>query len=213
MSQTLLLVDDHPLFRRGVRELIYNECDFYDRVIEADNGREALILIERYAPKCVMLDIAMPEIDGLHTLDIVKRQFPDTPCIMFSMYDNPEFIIQARNRGAQGYILKTDSDSVILECLESIENGKDYISSALSHGTELRLPESKIGSEDFDRLSNREKEVLTLIAKNQTSKEIAQHLSLSLRTIQNHRVNICKKLRIAGPNALLKVAIENQAWL
>jgi two-component system OmpR family response regulator len=83
----------------------------------------------------------------------------------------------------------------------------------LNHGVNLQFPESQIGADDFDRLSNREKEALALIAKNCMSKEIAQHLSLSLRTIRNHRVNICKKLRIAGPNALLKVAIENQTCL
>lgn len=213
MNETLLLVDDHPLFRRGVRDLIVSQSDLYKEVIEADNGQDALSMIKRFAPKCVMLDISMPGIDGLRTLEMIKQQFPQTQCIILSMYDKQEFVVQARVKGAQGYILKTDSDSTILECLRSVQNGRQYVSSALSGNLEKQLPDSLTSTRDLDRLTGREKEILALIAKNCTSKEIAHQLSLSLRTVQNHRVNICKKLRIAGSNALLKVAIENQAWL
>jgi len=213
MSQTLLLVDDHPLFRRGVRDLIINQCSFYEKVIEADNGGDALSLIKRFSPECVMLDIAMPGLDGIRTLEMIKQHFPKIRCVMLSMYDRQEFVVEARNKGALGYILKTDSDNTILECLRSIENGRHYVSSALSGRLEQQPVEPETSSRDLDLLTGREKQVLGLIAKNQTSKEIAQHLSLSLRTVQNHRVNICKKLRISGSNALLKIAIENQAWL
>lgn len=213
MASTLLLVDDHPLFRRGVKELVTKQCAIYDRVVEADNGREALDLIGRLAPECVMLDIAMPEIDGLHTLEIVRQQFPQTLCIMFSMYDNPEFVVRARSRGAHGYILKTDPDHIILECLQRVADGDQYVSATLGQQLDMQLPEVQINRDDLQRLSKREREILTLIARNLTSKEAAQKLCVSLRTIQNHRANICKKLRITGSNALLKIAIENQAWL
>lgn len=213
MNETLLLVDDHPLFRRGVRDLIVSQCNLYDEVIEADNGQDALNMIKRFTPKCVMLDISMPGIDGLRTLEMIKQQFPHTLCIILSMYDKQEFVVQARIKGAQGYILKTDSDNTILECLRSVENGRQYVSSALSGNLEQQLPEPLTSSKDLELLTDREKEILALIARNYTSKEIAHQLSLSLRTVQNHRVNVCKKLRIAGSNALLKVAIENQAWL
>lgn len=213
MNQTLLLVDDHPLFRRGVRDLIINQCNIYEKVIEADSGGDALNMIKRFAPKCVMLDISMPGIDGLRTLEMIKQQYPQTQCIILSMYDKQEFVVQARSKGAQGYILKTDSDNTILECLRTIENGRDYVSSSLSSKLEQQMPEPRTTSKDLECLTRREKQVLALIAKNYTSKEIAQQLTLSLRTVQNHRVNICKKLHIAGSNALLKIAIENQAWL
>ncbi|MFK8048628.1 MAG: response regulator [Halioglobus sp.] len=213
MNQTLLLVDDHPLFRRGVRDLIINQCSIYENVIEADNGGVALNMIKRFAPKCVMLDISMPGIDGLRTLEMIKQQYPQTQCVIMSMYDKQEFVVDARSKGAQGYILKTDSDNTILECLRSVENGRDYVSSSLSSKLEQALPEPRTSSKDLECLTRREKQVLALIAKNHTSKEIAQQLTLSLRTVQNHRVNICKKLHITGSNALLKIAIENQAWL
>ncbi len=213
MDRTLLLVDDHPLFRRGVKELILSQCDLYDEVLEADNGKDALDQIHRLKPGCVMLDIAMPGIDGLQTLELIKEQLPDTRCIIFSMYNNTEFVAHARNRGAQGYILKTDPDRIILECLQNIMLGREYISESISNSIEAIVPQAPITPEEFARLSDREKEILSLIAKNKTSKEISRHLSLSIRTIQNHRVNICKKLGISGSNTLLTLAIENQAWL
>lgn len=213
MNRTLLLVDDHPMFRRGVKELIISRSDLFDTVLEADDGHEALEKIQAFSPGCIVLDIAMPEIDGLQTLASIKQQDPELRCIILSMYDNPEFVTRARKLGAQGYILKTDSDATILECLHSVNNGRHFISEAISKSVEPSVPETQVRKEDFERLSKREKEILMLIALNHTSKEIAQQLSLSLRTIQNHRLNICKKLSISGPNALLKTAIEHQAWL
>lgn len=213
MLRTLLLVDDHPLFRRGVKELILSQCDLYDEVIEADNGTDALSQAERFKPGCVMLDIAMPGIDGLQALELIKARLPDIPCIIFSMYNNPEFVVSARSKGAQGYILKTDSDQTILSCLQSISHGREYISTSIADSIEPTVPQVRVTSGDIERLSSREREILSLIAQNQTSKEISRHLELSIRTIQNHRVNICKKLGISGSNALLKLAIENQTWL
>jgi DNA-binding NarL/FixJ family response regulator len=213
MDRTLLLVDDHPLFRRGVRELILSQSKLYDHVLEADNGQEALDQIHRIRPGCVMLDIAMPGIDGLQTLELIKAKAPDTRCIIFSMYNNTEFVTGARNRGAQGYILKTDPDRIVLECLYNIMHGREYVSSSVGNSFEPIMPQALVTPNDLDRLSSREKEILSLIAKNQTSKEISKHLSVSIRTIQNHRANICKKLGISGSNTLLKLAIENQAWL
>lgn len=213
MDRTLLLVDDHPLFRRGVKELILAQCDLYSDVIEADNGLDAMNQIDRFKPHCVVLDIAMPGIDGLQTLEAIKELVPDTLCIIFSMYNNPEFVIDARNKGAQGYVLKTDPDRILLECLQSIENGREYISTSISQNIEPMMPLADVTREAIETLSSREKEILSLIARNQTSKEISKTLSVSIRTIQNHRVNICKKLEINGPNALLKLAIENQVWL
>tara|TARA_R110001599_G_scaffold351965_1_gene585333 strand:+ start:22527 stop:23168 length:642 start_codon:yes stop_codon:yes gene_type:complete len=213
MNRKILLVDDHPLFRRGVKELILSQCELYDDVAEADSGRDALDQMDRFEPGCVMLDIAMPGIDGLETLEIIKGQRPETQCIILSMYNNPEFVVDALNKGAKGYILKTDPDQVILECLHSIGKGGVYISTSISQNVEPMVHQAQIPQENIDALSRREKEVLALIAKNQTSKEISMHLFISIRTVQNHRVNICRKLGIGGPNALLKLAIENQAWL
>ena len=213
MDKSLLLVDDHPMFRRGVKELIVNHSDLFGRVMEADDGVAALELVRADQPDCIVLDIAMPDIDGLQTLEAIKQESPGSRCIILSMYDNPEFVIRARKLGAQGYILKTDSDETILECIHTVERGGTFVSDAISKSVEPTVPETQIQREDFESLSKREKEILLLIARNHTSKEIAQQLSLSLRTIQNHRLNICKKLGISGPNALLKTAIEHQSWL
>jgi len=213
MSKTLLLVDDHPLFRRGLKELIVDQSTFYNKVIEAGNGEEALGKINRFSPHTVMLDIAMPGIDGLATLEIIRATHPQVRCIIMSMYDNPQFVVQAREKGAKGYILKTDSDTIILDCLYSVEHGAQYLSESLSVSSDTQVPAVQIDSSDIERLSPREKEILGLIAKCRTSKEIAQQLTVSLRTVQNHRVNICRKLSISGSNALLKIAIEHQAWL
>lgn len=213
MSKTLLLVDDHPMFRRGVKELIVSQSDLFDHVIEADDGLEALATIREFKPAYIVLDIAMPEVDGLQTLATIKQESPDIRCIILSMYDNPEFVIRARKLGAHAYILKTDSDATILECLKTVTDGRHYVSSAINNSVVPSVPETEIQREDFNRLSKREREILVFIAQNQTSKEIAQELAVSLRTIQNHRLNICKKLNISGPNALLKTAIEHQSWL
>lgn len=213
MSKKLLLVDDHPLFRRGVKELILRHSSPYTEIIEADDGSEALIQIDLYRPDCVMLDIAMPGLDGLRALEIIRGRESAPPCIILSMYDNSEFVAKAQALGALGYILKTDPDTVILECLEAVEKGQRYVSASVNSTAEPLLPDAAVGEKELEQLSKREKEILALIAINQTSKEIAQHLSLSLRTVQNHRLNICKKLGLSGPNALLKTAIESQSWL
>jgi DNA-binding NarL/FixJ family response regulator len=213
MTKTLLLVDDHPMFRRGVKELIINQGGGFDTVLEADDGHDALDRVRQAPPDYIVLDIAMPGIDGLETLETIMSEAPQSRCIILSMYNNPEFVIRARQLGARGYILKTDPDAVILDCLQTVEQGGLYISSAITRSVDPHLPPTQVEREDFDRLSKREKEILLLISRNHTSKEIAQQFSLSLRTIQNHRLNICKKLGISGPNALLKTAIEHQAWL
>lgn len=213
MSKTLLLVDDHPIFRRGIRELIINHCKDYERVLEADTGEEALKQLENHPADCVMLDIAMPGLDGLKTLELIKQRSPTTQCIMISMHDNPNYVVQSRIKGAVGYLLKSDPDRFVIECLHSVRYGVHYVSPTLRDKSDYEPMDDSIESTDLDRLSKREKQILALIAQNKTSKEIAVQLEVSLRTVQNHRVNICRKLRIDGPNALLKVAIENQQWL
>lgn len=213
MENTLLLVDDHPLFRRGVKKLIEERCEAFSQVVEASTADEALTQTERHAPVATMLDIAMPGTDGLQTLERLKRSYPSMICVMLSMYDRPEFIASAHQKGAQGYVLKTDPESVILECLNTVMRGQRYISTAINQSHLASVSETPDTALDIEGLSEREKQVMRLIAINRTSKEIASQLKLSLRTVQNHRLNICKKLGITGPNALLKTAIENQNLL
>jgi len=213
MTGTLMLVDDHPLFRRGMKELILSRCDLFNDVVEADNGKEALDQIERVHPCCVVLDIAMPGLDGLQTLQLIKERHPGVRCIVLSMYNNQEFVMDARDKGAQGYVLKTDSDDTILECLQRVNDGQLYVSTSVQQPSSTSVPEVEVSVEDIHSLSTREKQILSHIARNQTSKEISEQLSLSVRTIQNHRVNICRKLGLSGSNALLKLAITHQAWL
>ncbi len=197
--KSIVLVDDHPIFRRGLAEVIA-EYPQYKVVSEAGDGKEALDAIQLHHPEFVILDISMPRMDGFEVL-IKAGNWADPPTfIMLTMYDDEAYLKKSLEYGAMGYLLKDNAEQEIINCLERVGKGKPYISASVSW--QLTKPAEALAVSDLDKLSPAEHKVFSLVSDFKTSGEIADLLSVSIRTVENHRAHICKKLGLKGSHAL-----------
>lgn len=196
-ARTVLIADDHPIFRRGLRALLEEDGRFCV-IAEAGDGAAALELSRRLAPRFVLLDVSMPGLDGLVVLAELARR-PRPPAVaLLTMYD--EYAQRAVELGASGYLLKENAAAEVVACLLAIEAGDTYVS------PELRAEPG--GPDALSCLSAAERRVVSLVAELKTSREIAELLCISTRTVQNHRRNACKKLGLVGDKALLELALR-----
>lgn len=201
----LLLVDDHPIFRKGLAEIVSNTIT-HCSITEASNGREALECIKKEYFDLVLLDIDMPELSGLDVLNYIFDQNIKTKSIIFSMHNDELFFNEALDRGALAYMLKEDSSMEIEECLENVLNGTPFVSKKLKpfienrekFSTELQEIQNNIST-----LTKSEFNTLKLVAKNKTSKEIADLLFVTEKSVENYRSRICKKLGLTGESHAL----------
>jgi len=211
-SVRVILADDHKLVRAGIKSLLENS-DHVKVVGEAGNGREAIELTGKLKPDMVFLDIAMPELNGLQTAEKIKKDYPEVNIVILSMHLDEEYVIQALNAGASGYLLKDSAPNELELALETILKGKVYISPAIPREMideyRKRL-KSASSSEEMhgDKLSTRQKEVLQLIAEGNPTREIAKKLFISIKTVETHRSQIMKKLGISDIPGLVKYAIR-----
>lgn len=202
--KTIVLVDDHPIFRRGLGEVI-SEQRQYTVVAEAGDGEEAIHTIRQHLPDFVILDVSMPNMDGFEVL-IKASQWANPPLfIMLTMHDDEAFLKKALEYGARGYLLKDNAEKEIIECLKLVGRGKPYISASVSW--QLAKPTAP----GITKLSPAERKVFSLVSDFKTNPEIAGLLSVSIRTVENHRAHICKKLGIKGPHALTQYAAKIKA--
>ena len=203
----IMLADDHQVLRFGMRSLLSREDEF-EVVGEAENGRELLEKLESIACDLIVLDLSMPELDGLKALELIKKNFPEIKVLIFSMHKEREFFKTALSRGVNGYILKDDDLSKIPIAIKDIRDGRKYFSPELTSF----IVEDYSRSHDnisLELLTRRELEVLKYIAKGASSREIAEDLAISHRTVQTHRSNIMEKLGIKKATGLVKFALEN----
>lgn len=212
---SLLLADDHPLFRKGLRDAIEG-IGRYEILGEAKDGEAALTLIEQLKPRIALLDIDMPKMTGLQVAREVIRRRIETDLIILTMHEDREIFEMAIQIGVMGYILKDSAVEDILQCIETILAGKTYVSPTLTHHLMVRQGKSAQGLEAKLGLSNltaTERKVLSLVAQSRSTKQIAEELFISPKTVAAHRSNICVKLGLRGTNALLKFALERKALL
>ena len=211
---TIVLADDHPIVRQGFARIIERDGSF-SVVAEAGEGREALRLIHELKPDIAVLDIAMPGRNGLEIAhDLRHDRVSACRIVLLTMYRDREYFEEAMSLGIKGYILKDSAVADLLVCLRTIRAGGHYISPTLSgyliHPGEPGPPAPlKIL---LDRLTPSEMAVLRLIAENKTSKETADALFVSYRTVQNHRFNMCRKLELKGHNKLLHFALKHKRF-
>ncbi len=203
----VLLVDDHVLVRAGLRALI-EMIEGVEVIGEAGDGHESLRLIESLRPDIVLMDITMPGINGLAALTEISQRFPDVRVIMLTMHDAREYAIQALRAGAAGFIPKSAASSELKEAISAVMRGKTYVSSETAqHG--LAPPEaSAMGEQLLDRLTARQREILVLIAEGQSTKEIAQALNISVKTVESHRAQLTERLNIHDVAGLVRLAIK-----
>lgn len=209
---TVLLADDHPLMRKGLKEMIEEEAVF-QIIAEASNGGSALALIEQLQPAIAVLDIDMPKMNGLEVATAAKQKKISTRIIVLTMYDTENIFTKALESGVMGYVLKESAATEIVEAIKNVSQGKYYITPSMSGHLMKPFTRPNVHSEEVStifQLTPTEHKILALISQNKSSKEIADTLFISLRTVETHRNNICQKLNLRGVNALLKFALENK---
>jgi DNA-binding NarL/FixJ family response regulator len=212
---TVLIADDHPVFRLGLRQVI--EADSAFAVTgEASDGEMAMQMIESFAPAIAILDIGMPKLDGLELARRLQEIASEVKIVFVTMYREERLFRKALEAGVKGYVLKDSAAIDIISCLNAVAAGQNYTSPELTTYliNRVRGDESETHPRSvIDSLTDSERRVLSLIADCKTSKEIAQELFISSRTVETHRNNICKKLDVHGSYALMKVALENKHLL
>jgi DNA-binding NarL/FixJ family response regulator len=207
----LLLVDDHTILRDGIRALLENEADL-TVVGEAEDGRTAVKLSCQLKPDVVIMDIAMPLLNGLEATRQIKQDCPSTKVLILTMHDNEEYIRHALANGAMGYILKDADSQELLDAVRAVHHGEVILSPAITRlvvENYLRWGDIQ-GNHSTDGLSPRESEVLQLIAEGYSNKQIAQILCISIKTVQSHRMNLMSKLDLHDRTELIKYAIQRK---
>jgi len=213
---SLLIADDHPIFRKGLIDLLEHAFPFA-KIIECHNGAEAIESIVKLNPQIAILDINMPEANGLDVCKRVLKENSYTKIIILTMYREKEMIKNAMLSGALGYILKDTAGDEIVDCINTVSGGDKYIGTAmLPHHTELSVEDKKKQQliDGLKHLSQAELKTLKLVSQNKTSKEISELLFLSEKTIENYRSRICQKLELPPRNNSLVIWInENKELL
>lgn len=200
----VLLVDDHPLVLEGIQAII--ETYSHIEVVGATcSARTALDIATRAEPDVVMMDINMPDLNGLDAIELFKEQLPNTRLLMLSMHDSREYISTSVMYGASGYVLKDVSTNEIIAAIDAVAAGGTYFSSGVSDVL-MRMKDSQ---KPCGPLTTREQAVLLLVAEGKSSKDVAVQLEISARTVETHRKNIKKKLGISTTAGLTRYAIES----
>ncbi|MHB8173878.1 MAG: response regulator [Nitrospirota bacterium] len=206
----LLIVDDHAIVRQGLRALLEAQ-DGLSIVAEAENGRDAVKKVRELAPDVVIMDIAMPILNGLEATRQIKRLNPAVKVLGLTMYNDDEYIFQILKSGASGYLIKESSASELISAIRAVHGGNPYFSPVISRkimDSYLReAGEQKAGREP-DKLTNREKEVLQLIAEGYTNNEIGNFMKISVKTVETHRAHVMNKLDLHDVAGLIKYAIK-----
>lgn len=211
-ATTCVIADDHPIFRQGVRSIL-EKVDDLKVVAEAEYGECALNQVRIFKPDVLLLDLAMPGMDGISVLETARAEFPQLLIIIVTSYKDKAYLDKALELGANGFVLKDDAGENLINCLRMVLSGEIYVSPIF--GTpDPKLPLSdESGEDNLSQLTRAECKVLMLVARYLTSKEIAAELNISHRTVQNHRSNISQKLGIKGIHQLANFAHQHQEQL
>lgn len=206
----ILLADDHVLIRHGIKNII-KQNDQLVVIGEVSNGKQLMSFLEDSEVDLIILDISMPDIGGMEAIGLVKNKYPWIKILMLTMHKNKQYFYNAMGAGADGYLMKDDSDEELLVAITKVLSGKSYISPYMTddfaddvinmYRNERRTP--------FQELTKREKEILQLVVQGFTSKQMAEQLNLSQRTIDHHRSNLLRKFNRKNSVDLVNYAVRN----
>lgn len=202
----VLLADDHTIVRQGLKLILSSHPDL-EVVGEAANGREVLDLAEKLKPDVILMDVAMPELNGIEATRRLHQISPRTKVLVLSMHKEAVYVREILKAGARGYILKDAIDTELVNAIQSVARGDGYISPAISGA--LLNDYRQNPTDPLDLLSTREREVLQLIAEGKTNKEVATRLNLSVYTVDSHRGKIMEKLNLHSAGELVRFAVKN----
>ncbi len=203
---TILLVDDHIVVRQGLRALLEGQPDLHV-IGEAGDGNEAIRLVEQLKPQLVILDLMMP---GLNGLEVTRQIHERTRVIVLSMHANQAYVMEALRNGACGYVLKDASSTELIQAVRAVSEGRRYLSAPFSENAIQAYLEKAASAptDPYDTLTNREREVLHLVAEGFSSAEIAEKLTISVRTVEIHRSNLMHKLDLRSQVDLIRYALR-----
>ena len=203
----VLLADDHALVRAGIRALI-SELEGIEVIGEAADGRETLRLIDEMQPDIVLLDIAMPGLNGFEVLSASVKRFPNVRVIVLTVHEAGECALQALRAGAAGYLPKTAASSELHEAIQTVARGETYVSGEVARKTVIQQAKETEQSRLLKKLTPRQREILTLIAEGSTMKDIARTLHISVKTAESHRAQLMERLDIHEVAGLVRFAIR-----
>lgn len=210
MTPRILLADDHAVLRSGLR-LLLTSANKYEVVGEASSGIETLSLAERLQPDLILLDLSMPALGGLDALPALRSLAPSARILILTMHDDPQYLRQALKDGASGYVLKKAADTELLSAIQSVLRGEIYVHPSMTRillEDMLPEPESADNENTWASLSDREQQVLKMVALGHTSSEIASQFNLSAKTVETYRSRGMEKLGLRTRAALVKFALQ-----
>jgi len=206
----VIIADDHTILRQGLRALLSSNPNL--KVVgEAEDGREAIRCVEDHSPDLALIDLSMPRMNGMEAIGDIKKANPETKIIVLTVHKTEEYILEALKSGVDGYVLKDASHTELMIAINNVFKGKRYLSADISGKViEGYLEGRKIlkSKSAWENLTQREREILKLIAEGNKNKEIADYLCISLKTVEKHRANLMKKLDRHNAAALTAFAME-----
>ena len=203
----IVIVDDHAVVRSGLRLLLDAEDDL-EVVAEAGNAREAVFEVRAHKPDVILLDLVMPGESGIEAVPKLLHEAPDAKILVLSMQDDPQYVREAFAVGAKGYVLKEAADADVVDAIRQVAAGGSYVHPTLG-ARMVAADAAALAEADADPLSEREREVLRLLALGHTNQEIAKQLFISVRTAETHRAHVMQKLRLESRAELVRYAIAH----
>jgi DNA-binding NarL/FixJ family response regulator len=206
----IVIAEDHTILREGLKSLLSSNPDF-EIIGEAEDGREAIRCVEKFKPDLILMDLSMPRINGLDAIKEIKKRFSETKILVLTVHKTEEYILATLKSGADGYILKDSTHAELVLAVKNVLSGKHYISPGISEKVIEGYLEGKKTlkrKSSWETLTQREREILKLIAEGYKNKEIGDYLCISPKTVEKHRANLMGKLDLHNVQALTTFAIE-----
>ena len=205
----ILVADDHDVVRRGLKSVLEDQPG-WEVCAEANNGRQAVDRARQFKPDVVVLDITMPELNGLEAARQIRRLLPETEVIVLTVHESEELVQEVLRAGARGYVLKSDAGRDLVAAIHAVRQHKTFFTSKVSRIYSEASLKSEDGESAGRPLTPREREIVQLLAEGKSNKEVADVLSISVKTVETHRTNIMRKLHLHSVSELVRYAVRNK---
>ena len=205
----VLLADDHSIVRAGLRRIVEDSGDMVV-IAEAADGREAIEKVHQELPDVAVIDISMPDLDGLEVLNQLRYYYPDLPILILTMHEEGQYVVRAIEAGAMGYITKQSAPEQLVKAIRKVYSGSRYVTDEAAEALALRVARGEHGQSPLDSLSMRELQVLRRLAMGHTNREIARAYHISIKTVDTYRSRLLKKLNLRNNAELSRFAIQNR---